>query len=1062
MTKTPSVIIATSRLSHYAGAEIVTIDLAAQFSALGYDVTVAAHELSSALSAELSASSLKFLDLSGDSLPKLYFDLAWIHHHPTYESIFSRHGISATARVFSSLSHFEPLEGPPLDPSEINCYFVNSEENFEHFVAQYPELREVTRVLPNAAPDSFWSAYREEPAAPFASLLIVSNHPPTELLDAIPHLEAAGLRVEVIGVGSTAVRVTPSLLRAHSAVVTIGRTVPYCIASGVPVYCYDHFGGPGWISARNFGSAFSKNFSGRCTPIRLEASELAEQIKTGYEKARTETSELRHIGLSHLVQSKNLKFALRTLPPPPADIKLSPETTRRILLRHTDTYLNARREANMLAGQLDNQKASFGSQISLLESQANRLEVEIEVLRQDLQDAKAAHSVAEQHLAAMRASTSWRITASLRSVAHHTRSFLSHTRSRIGLARFLLQRSYYVLRHQGALALISKARRYARMVLGSRPYRKFQTTPDETESRGGSGLVSFVIPVYDRTDVLRTAIDSALSQSYSNIEVLIVTDGSPPETLNVVNEYRKDKRVRIFNFPSSSGNAVRGRNKGILEARGDYIAFLDSDDVAAPDRLALSLPILESGTADVVYGAWEAIVDGSRQVDGIRDGQIIYSPNADLESLIEACIPCQSTVTARRDLFFRAGFVKTTMQYREDHELWARLAYFGARFHALPHPLTKLRLHAGNNELNFKGDDHKWALQVEEEYRTAGTVPKKIVFILPGVGISGGIAVVAKHANMLQEDGHDVTLFNVGIEGVLNWYPDNKVPVVSASDDRRYLLDRTDLLFATGWSTADWLSRIDAKRMLYFVQSDERRFVNDSALKKKIEQSYRTKCEFLTEARWIQQMLAEEFGHRSYYVPNGIDLGKFYPDPDWESPNRHRIRVLIEGPIAIPFKGMQDAYAAVESLNCELWIVSSAGHPPKSWRYERFFEAVPFSEMRSIYTSCDVFLKMSRVEGFFGPPMEAMACGCAVVVGKVSGWDEYIVHEENALVVEQGDVDAARAAVRRLIDDSALRMRLQHGGFETVNGWSWERSRQAMRRVLEEVIDGREQHARRE
>jgi glycosyltransferase involved in cell wall biosynthesis len=105
--------------------------------------------------------------------------------------------------------------------------------------------------------------------------------------------------------------------------------------------------------------------------------------------------------------------------------------------------------------------------------------------------------------------------------------------------------------------------------------------------------------------------------------------------------------------------------------------------------------------------------------------------------------------------------------------------------------------------------------------------------------------------------------------------------------------------------------------------------------------------------------------------------------------------------------------------------------------------------MPMIYSSCDVLLKMSRIEGFFGPPMEAMACGCSVVVSKVTGYDEYIRDEENALVVEQGDVMAARASVARLLRDDVLRGKLIEAGFGTAAEWTWERSSEAMQRLLD-------------
>lgn len=92
-----------------------------------------------------------------------------------------------------------------------------------------------------------------------------------------------------------------------------------------------------------------------------------------------------------------------------------------------------------------------------------------------------------------------------------------------------------------------------------------------------------------------------------------------------------------------------GATKGILEARGRYIAFLDSDDIAAPDRLEVCLPLLESGQADVVYGSWRAKLDGTRMIDGLVDGQVVHSPDCDLDMLLKVCVPCQSTVMVRRD-----------------------------------------------------------------------------------------------------------------------------------------------------------------------------------------------------------------------------------------------------------------------------------------------------------------------------------------------------------------------------------------------------------------------------
>jgi len=209
------------------------------------------------------------------------------------------------------------------------------------------------------------------------------------------------------------------------------------------------------------------------------------------------------------------------------------------------------------------------------------------------------------------------------------------------------------------------------------------------------------------------------------------------------------------------------------------------------------------------------------------------------------------------------------------------------------------------------------------EYKIPGPRPKKIAFAPGGVGIYGGTAVVFRHIMMLMAAGHDAFAINIGEPGDGGaWFTGNTAPIVH-----------------TGWMTVAWSSLISARRKLYFVQADERPFVDEPALRAKIHAEYKTECEYLTEALWIQKMLRMEFGHESAYVPNGIDPTVFYPDTPLEPRNPNRLRVLIEGPIVIPYKGMDDAHAAISPLDCDIWIVSSVGRPKPGRRYDRFLRA---------------------------------------------------------------------------------------------------------------------------
>ena len=320
----------------------------------------------------------------------------------------------------------------------------------------------------------------------------------------------------------------------------------------------------------------------------------------------------------------------------------------------------------------------------------------------------------------------------------------------------------------------------------------------------------------------------------------------------------------------------------------------------------------------------------------------------------------------------------------------------------------------------------------------------KIAYLLPGCDISGGIAVVCQHANRLMSHGYDILLVSEAVNTDLSWFPNQNVPVVHIDQ----YPDDVDILIATGWSTSFRVAMLSAGRKCYFVQSDETRFHEKGSQWEHVTRlSYLMNYEFFTEARWIQKWLKDNFSQRAGLVPNGIDKD-IYHQVEPLVPKGRKPRVLLEGAIDLPYKGMEQAFLAVSDLDIEVWCVSSFGRVKPGWHCDRFFENVPMDEMKKIYSSCDILLKLSRVEGFFGPPLEMMACGGAVIVGKVTGYDEYIVDGVNALVVDPLDISAAKDAVTRLIQNRPLYEKLVRNGKKTVDEWSWKSSIDQLELIL--------------
>ncbi|MEN4010846.1 MAG: glycosyltransferase [Bellilinea sp.] len=570
--------------------------------------------------------------------------------------------------------------------------------------------------------------------------------------------------------------------------------------------------------------------------------------------------------------------------------------------------------------------------------------------------------------------------------------------------------------------------------------------------KGYSPKISVIIPVYDRVVELKQSIESILNQTYDNYEVILVTDGSPQETMQIVNEYSTNPKVRIFRYFDNSGSPVRGRNRGIKEARGEFIAFQDSDDLADLRRLELSLSYARKYKVDIVYGDWKILKHSNvlEHYKNIEDGQIVTSPDCSYQDLLKANYLANSTVMAKTSALRKVGGLKADFKYCEDYELWLRLAYRKYKLKNIPYPLTTIRLHSSNLEGAYKSNEKAFIRKALEEHKSLPDFKPTIGFVVPGVGISGGIMVVFQHANRLIQKGYDVIVFSTNPNSCSqpDWFENLLAEVRFIGEISKFNLD---VVFATHWSTAYEVNTLDVTRKLYFIQSDETRFnpagSTESELAKK---TYSMNFEHVVIARWLQDWLQKEFKKKSYYVPNGVDRMIFYPDKPIE-PKKDKIRVLIEGPIDIPFKGVEDAYTVVHDMDCEVWIVSNSGKPKADWRYDRFFENVMHHNMRKIYSNCDVLVKMSRVEGFFMPPLEMMSCGGTVITGKVTGYDEYIIDGYNALVVEQGDIAGARNALIKLIQDRELLNKLKEGGLETSQRWSWERSND----LLELVINGK-------
>jgi glycosyltransferase involved in cell wall biosynthesis len=124
-------------------------------------------------------------------------------------------------------------------------------------------------------------------------------------------------------------------------------------------------------------------------------------------------------------------------------------------------------------------------------------------------------------------------------------------------------------------------------------------------------MISVIIPSYNRAETIRRSVDSVLNQTYSDIEVIVVDDCSTDNTIDIISNY--DDRVRCIRHEQNRG-ACAARNTGIMNAKGEYIAFQDSDDEWFPDKLEKQIKALESSGSDVVFCQYTKLENGKESV----------------------------------------------------------------------------------------------------------------------------------------------------------------------------------------------------------------------------------------------------------------------------------------------------------------------------------------------------------------------------------------------------------------------------------------------------------------
>jgi glycosyltransferase involved in cell wall biosynthesis len=316
-----------------------------------------------------------------------------------------------------------------------------------------------------------------------------------------------------------------------------------------------------------------------------------------------------------------------------------------------------------------------------------------------------------------------------------------------------------------------------------------------------------------------------------------------------------------------------------------------------------------------------------------------------------------------------------------------------------------------------------------------------LVFLVGSLSISGGTNIILGHAEYLAKRGARVTIAHMlGDAADASWHPfGDHFRTVSLSEvEGEYF----DLAIATWWPTSYELHRVRFSRALYFVQGLESKFaMSEDGLDKKgsalAALSLCAGLPMVTVASWLQNLIAANVGTQVWLALNGVDKSKFKIPETVPEHGSKKLRVLVEGGLGTPLKALRETIEAIylaDLPNIELWHMNPNPRL-KSKKVDRVFDKVPFDEVPQLLGQVDVLVKMSRMEGMFGPPLEAFHSGATAIVSRVVGYDEYIQPGKNAIAVEVDDFDSMVSAVRRLSEHPEELRGLREGALDTARNW---------------------------
>lgn len=316
----------------------------------------------------------------------------------------------------------------------------------------------------------------------------------------------------------------------------------------------------------------------------------------------------------------------------------------------------------------------------------------------------------------------------------------------------------------------------------------------------------------------------------------------------------------------------------------------------------------------------------------------------------------------------------------------------------------------------------------------------KIVFPVLSLEMGGGARFMYHLSNALVDKGHDVEIV-MPEKGLQVWPLRTKlkrVPELTPSS-----IPSADFILPNFYTTVSPAWESQKGRVVRLSLGYEPLWVPDP---KTAKQSYLIGAPILTISQWHRQLLLQETGLESTVISCGVDLPIFHPSPKRsDQTGRLNIFYIMRDPASgYTWKGGPDFFKAITRLKQKIDFELTVAIPEKAYFNSpvscRTITAATDQELAKLYAEADLFVYTSYFEAFGLPPLEAMACGTAVVTTDCGGNRDYARNGENCLLIPPSDLDQLSQAIHRLLTRAVERQRIASNSHLFAQAWSWQRT----------------------